>query len=85
MSKTGLFHLLNRFNYHKRTTKIIPNTPIRRNWYGFLQYKYLGGDPQIFESLKCEKNEENFYPNKYLTLYHYERLASDENSLFIAN
>jgi hypothetical protein len=56
MSKTGLFHVLNRFNYHKRTTRIIPNTPIRRNWNDFLQYKYLGGDPQAYESLKCEKN-----------------------------
>jgi hypothetical protein len=30
MSKTGFFHLLNRFNYHKRTSRELPNTPVKR-------------------------------------------------------
>lgn len=77
MSKTGLFHLLNRFNYHKRTTRTLPNSPIRRPWKDFLCYKYLGGDPAAYESLKCEKSEENFYPSKELTLYDYEHLATN--------
>jgi hypothetical protein len=32
MSKTGFFHLVNRFNYHLRTTIEVPNTPVRRPW-----------------------------------------------------
>lgn len=53
MSKTGLFHILNRFNYHKRTTRTFPNTPIKRNWEDFLRFKYLGGDETCYEALKC--------------------------------
>lgn len=53
MSKTGLFHLLNRFNYHKRTTRTLPNTPIKRPFDEFLRFKYLGGDPACYEALKC--------------------------------
>jgi hypothetical protein len=64
MSKTGLFHLVNRFNYHKRTARIIPNSPIKRNWSDFLRYKYLGGESEAYKDIKCEKNEENFYPSK---------------------
>jgi hypothetical protein len=48
MSKTGLFHLLNRFNYHRRTARIVPNSPICRPWRQFLTYKYLGGNPELY-------------------------------------
>lgn len=85
MSKTGLFHIVNRFNYHKRTSKPIKNTPIKRKWADFLRYKYLGGDAQQYSNIKCEKNEENFYPSKEFTAYEYEFLDTNPDSPSIQN
>lgn len=56
MSKTGLFHIVNRFNYNQRQRVEVPNSPLKRPWEQFLRYKYIGAQQIVYETLKIEKN-----------------------------
>jgi hypothetical protein len=57
MSKTGLFHIVNRFNHNQKSEIKFANTPFKRSWDDFLTFKYLGGENINYENIKCEKNE----------------------------
>lgn len=56
MSKTGLFHIINRFNYNLRTKKAIKNTPVKRTWDDFLRMKYIGGENVNYGTVKIDKS-----------------------------
>ena len=77
MSKTGLFHLVNRFNYNQRKTTHHKNTPVRRSWEDFLKYKYLGGEGVDYSKVKLEKTEYHYYPIGEILAYDYTVLGSD--------
>ena len=72
MSKTGLFHIINRFNYNQRTKMEIDNTPIKRPWETFLRLKYIGGENIDYEKAKIEKNDQNFYPSPKIAMTTYK-------------
>jgi hypothetical protein len=44
MSKAGLFHIINRFNYHRRITKKVLNSPVKRDLDQFLILRMIGGE-----------------------------------------
>jgi len=52
MSKTGFFHIINRFNYNQRIKTEIENTPVKRTWENFLRFKYIGGEKIDYEKAR---------------------------------
>jgi len=52
MSKTGFFHIINRFNYNQRIKTEIENTPVKRTWENFLRFKYIGGENIDYEKAR---------------------------------
>ena len=72
MSKTGFFHIINRFNYNQRTKIEVKNTPVKRPWESFLRFKYIGGENIDYEKAKIEKSDQNFYPTAKLAMSKYK-------------
>jgi len=53
MSKTGFFHIINRFNYNQKKEKVFANTPVQRSWSEYLRFKQLGAKGINYEKIKC--------------------------------
>lgn len=68
VSKVGLFHIINRFNFLKKVTTLVSNTIVKRSFNDFLIFRYLGGNPpnskdiEYYKNVFVDKSNNYFYP-----------------------